>query len=81
MPQVMPNKDSIREHDLAALAKKFREASGKNRAEAARELNIARPTIVRAEEEPERSLTKVRIRLIEAYSPYKVAGPYFRLES
>lgn len=76
----MPKKDSLSERDLAALAKKFREASGKNRAEVARELDIARPTIVRAEDEPEKSLTKVRIRIIEAYSPYKISGPFFMLD-
>jgi DNA-binding XRE family transcriptional regulator len=69
------------ETQLAALAKKAREATGKNRAEAARELGVARPTVVQAEDNPEQSLTKLRIRIIEAYSSYRVAGPLFCLKA
>ena len=65
---------------MTALAKKFRKASGKSKADAARELGVAAPTIFSAEERPEMSLTKLRIRLIETYSPFKVAGPVFFLE-
>lgn len=70
----------ITETELAAVAKKFRVASGRNRAEAARELGVARPTLIGAEEKPALSLTKLRLRMIEAYSPYRVSGPYFRLD-
>lgn len=76
----MPKEDMVDERALAALAKQFREAAGKTRAEAARELKIARPTVVLAEENPERSLTKVRIRIIEAYSSLVVSGPHYRLD-
>lgn len=75
----MPN-DLLNERELAGLAKKYREAAGKSRAEAARELKVARPTVVNAEEHPERSLTRVRIRLIEAYSPLKISGPHYLVE-
>lgn len=75
----MPKQEMFEEHDLAALAKKYREASGKKRADAARDLGVAPPVIFNAEEKPERSLTKVRIRIIEAYAPLKVIGPRYWL--
>jgi DNA-binding XRE family transcriptional regulator len=71
---------NLSEKKLAALAKKYRKATGKIRAEVARELGVARPTVVQAEENPELSLTKLRILIIETYSPYKVTGPWFKLE-
>jgi DNA-binding XRE family transcriptional regulator len=70
----------LTENDLLALAKKYRKATGKTRAAVARELGVARPTVVQAEENPEQSLSKLRIRIIETYSPYKVTGPWFELE-
>jgi DNA-binding XRE family transcriptional regulator len=76
----MGKKDTFTETELAALAKKYRAATGKTKAQVARELGVARPTVVQAEENPELSLTKLRIRIIEAYSPYRVAGPHFGLE-
>lgn len=69
----------LTEAELAALAKKCRVAAGKNRAEAARELGVARPSLVQAEDCPERSFTRLRIRIIEQYSAYKIQGPLFRL--
>jgi hypothetical protein len=69
-----------REEDLAALAKKFREATGKTKTEAALEMKVTTPTLFQAEEKPKVSLTKLRMRMIEAYSPFKVSGPLFLLE-
>ncbi len=66
--------------DLAALAKRFRLAVGKSRAEAAREMNVSQTSIFHAEESPELSLLRLRIQMIEAYSPFRVVGPGFRLE-
>ena len=68
------------ESDLAALAKQCRLASGKSRAQVARELGVARPSIVYAEDYPQQSLFKLRKRLIETYSPYTLGGPLYRLE-
>ena len=68
------------EQELAALAKKYRETAGKSKVDAAREMKVAPPTIFQAEEEPQTSLTKLRIRMIEAYSPFRVTGPVFLLE-
>ncbi len=69
-----------REAELTALAKKCREAAGKTKAEAAREMGVKEPSLYHAEESPEKSFTKLRSRMIEAYSGLKVSGPYFRLE-
>lgn len=68
------------EAELAGLAKSFRLAAGKKRAEAARELGVARPSLIQAEESPEQTLVKLRKRIIETYSHYKVTGPFYRLE-
>ena len=67
------------EKELAALAKKFREQSGKNKSEVARELGVHRATVSAAEERPELSLTKLRLRIIETYSSFKVEGPLYLL--
>lgn len=70
----------IEETELAALAKQFRQAAGKSKAEVARELGVAAPTVFGAEEQPDLSLTKLRIRIIETCSPFKVVGPVFFLK-
>lgn len=62
---------------LAALAKKYREAAGKNRAQAARELGVSRPAIFYAEEHPEKGFQLLRKRIIEAYSAHTVDGPVY----
>lgn len=69
----------LNEKDLARLAKRFRKQAGKTRAEAAREMRVAQVSIFRAEQSPEESLFKLRVRMIEAYSPFKVVGPAFHL--
>ncbi len=78
-PYLMP-KTLLTETNLARIAKRFREQAGKNRAEAAREMKVAQVSIFRAEENPEESLLKLRMRIIEKYSPFKVIGPVFYLE-
>ena len=67
----------IQESELAALAKEIRSKTRKTRAEVARELGVARPTVVQAEEEPERGLHKLRKQIIEKYSEYEVIGPVY----
>jgi DNA-binding XRE family transcriptional regulator len=73
-------KNSFIEAELAALAKRARLESGKSKAEVARELKASRPSVQQAEENPEQSLTKLRIRIIEHCSPYRVTGPFFLLK-
>ncbi len=70
----------LTENDLVALAKRYRKQSGKTRAEAARDLRVAQTSIFNAEETPKMSLRKMRMRMIEAYSPFKVVGPVFLLK-
>ena len=70
----------LTENNLARIAKRFREQAGKSRAETARDMKVAQVSIFRAEENPEESLFKLRKRMIEKYSPYKVRGPVFLLE-
>lgn len=65
---------------LAALAKKTRESAGKNRAQAARDLGVSRPSIFYAEEHPERHLFQLRKRIIEFYSDFTVIGPTYVLK-
>jgi DNA-binding XRE family transcriptional regulator len=76
----MSQKKTFSESDLAALAKEFRLKTGKKKSEAAEELGVSRPTMQLAEETPGQSLTKLRIRIIEKYSPYKVLGPVYMLK-
>ena len=64
---------------MASLAKFFRSQSGKTKGEAAFELHVGRPSVQLAEGTPEQSLTRLRIRLIEKYSPFKVVGPVYLL--
>ena len=65
----------VEERQLAALAKRFRQQSGKKKVQAARELGVNSSTMHLAEEDPEQSLTKLRCRIIEKYSPYEVSVP------
>lgn len=76
----MAEKQTYSEADLARLTKELREKAGKSKAEVARALKVTPSSIQFAEEYPEQSMTKLRIRIIEACSPYKVVGPTFWLE-
>jgi DNA-binding XRE family transcriptional regulator len=72
-------KKPLTEKDLAATAKRFRIRAGKKRAQAAREMGVAQTSIFNAEETPGQSLTKLRVRMIEVYSPYEVVGAVYFL--
>jgi hypothetical protein len=76
----MPKVVYVTAKELATIAKRYRIAAGKSRAQAARELRVAQPAITYAEESPKKSLFKLRKRIIEKYSPHKVVGPAFWLE-
>ena len=76
----MPQKQPLTEKDLATLARRFRTQAGKSRSEAGRDMGVSHVSIHRAEENPEESLLKLRMRMIEAYSPFTVIGPVFYLE-
>lgn len=73
-------KTSFAEKELLALAKRFRKQVGRTRAQAARDMAVSQTSIFNAEETPEQGLTKLRVRMIEAYSAFKVVGPVFHLK-
>ena len=68
------------ESQLAGIAKCFREQAGTSRAQAARDMSVSQTSIFHAEESPEQGLVKLRTRMIEKYSPFKVIGPVFQLK-
>lgn len=76
----MAQKKIYSEQELAGLAKEFRLKTGMKKFQAAEDLSVARSTLQLAEETPGQSLTKLRIRIIEKYSPYKVVGPVYLLQ-
>jgi len=71
---------TMNENDLAVVAKEFRRQAGRTRAQAAREMKVSQTSIFNAEETPEQGLAKLRMRMIEAYSDFKVRGPVYLLE-
>ena len=76
----MPQEQIVTEEGMAALAMRFRDQAGKTRAQAARDMGVAQTSIFHAEESPTQSLIKLRIRMIEAYSPYRVVGPVYHFK-
>src|SRR5690349_15282113 len=76
----MPSTQIVPESKLGTLARELRTRAGRNRAEAARELKVARQAIIYAEDAPEKSFTKLRCRMIEKYGNAKVKGPVFIVE-
>ena len=76
----MAKKTFLTESDLANEAKKAREAAGRRKIQAARELGVSHTAIFNAEEKPELPLTKLRIRIIGTYSKFRVVGPVYYLE-
>ena len=76
----MLTKNVLQEKDLIALAKRYRKQAGIRRADAARDMGVSQTTIFNAEESPKQALTKLRMRMIAAYSPFKVIGPVFYLK-
>ncbi len=76
----MKDGERLNETQIAALAKKFRMAAGKSQLDAARELQVSKPAISQAENQPDKSFFKLRKRMIENYSPFKVVGPAYWLE-
>ena len=76
----MSKKEFLTEKELAAFAKQFRKKAGKRRADAARDMGVSQTSIFNAEESPEQGLQKLRMRMIEAYSPFAVVGPVYLLK-
>ena len=76
----MSRKATMNENDMAVMAKMFRRRAGVTRAQAARDMKVSQTSIFNAEETPEQGLIKLRTRMIEAYSKFKVRGPVYLLE-
>jgi DNA-binding XRE family transcriptional regulator len=70
----------MNENDLAVFAKTVRRQAHTTRAQAARDMKVSQTSIFHAEESPEQGLVKLRIRMIEKYSEFKVRGPVYLLE-
>ena len=73
----MTEKQFLSEAHLAKLAGQFRKKAKISRAQAAREMGVSQTSIFSAEETPAQSLAKLRMRMIEKYSDFKVIGPVF----
>ena len=76
----MSRKATMNENDLAVIARETRRQAGRTRAQAARDMKVSQTSIFNAEESPEQGLIKLRIRMIEKYSKFKVRGPVYLLE-
>ena len=68
---------SCPKEDLTRLSKRFRKQAGKKRAQAAPEMGVAQTSVFQAEEKPAQALFKLRSRIIEKYSGFKVVGPVY----
>ena len=79
LPSV-PKPRTLDDAGLAALAKRCRIAAGKTRAQAARELDVSRPAIFHADEDPSQGMTLLRKRIIETYSKHRVSGPVYEVQ-
>ena len=71
----------VGENDLAQLAKAARQKAGLSKAELARQLGVTRGTIHQAEEYPDMSLTKLRVKMIKKCSPATITGPLYQIET
>jgi len=76
----MTKKTFLRESDLASLAKKARKTAGKRNIDVARKFGVTPSAVCHADERPKANFLRLRIRMIEAYSKYKVVGPVYYLE-
>ena len=65
--------------DLTPPARAAWEASGLTQSQAAERLGVSRVTFAHAIGEPSRSLTSLRVRIVEAFTDFRVEGPEYRL--
>ena len=66
---------------MAKLAKAARKQVHLTKAEVARQLRVTRGTIHQAEEYADMSLTKLRIKMIEKYTPDRISGPFYQIKA
>ena len=77
----MQRKRLVGANELGSLAKESRERAGLTKAKLARLLGVTRGTIHQAEEYPEMSLTRIRVKIIERCGFLKVSGPLYEVEA
>ncbi len=70
----------INEVDLAALAKNLREERGLTQEKAADLLGVSQPTLSQAENNADKNLTKLRIKMIREFGGIKIDGPFYKLD-
>ena len=75
----MKDGQEITADELSQLAKQARTDAGLTQAEAAERMGVAQPTLAQAENEPQRSLRKLRRRMIFEFAGYELDGPFWRL--
>ena len=70
----------LNQNDLAVPARNFCRQANTTRTQAARDMKVSQTSIFNTEESPDQGLIKLRMRMIEAYSKFKVSGPVYLLE-
>ena len=70
----------VPESELRTRARAAWERSGLTQREVADALGVSQPTLAQALNDPKRSLSALRIRIIEAYGGARVSGPLYRLD-
>lgn len=70
----------VSELGLMKLSKRMRTKAGISKAEAAKAMKVSYVSIYHAEEDSKQSLTNLRRRMVQRYSPYRVIGPVFLLK-
>lgn len=69
----------ISEEELLKLAKKVREDKGLTQVQVGKQLGVAQATIAQAENDPTRSLSKLRLKIITEFSELRVEGPFYKI--
>ncbi|MDT0632926.1 helix-turn-helix domain-containing protein [Rubrivirga litoralis] len=70
----------VPESELHTRARAAWEASGLTQREVAAALGVSQPTLSQALNDPKRSLSDLRIRIIERYGDTRVSGPLYQLD-
>lgn len=70
----------VPEADLQARARAAWQASGLTQREIAADLGVTQPSLSQALNDPQRSMTALRLRVIERCRGAVVSGPFYRLE-
>ena len=75
----MKHGQAVSTGQLCGLAREAWEGTGKTQTAAAGELGVQQPTFAQAINEPKRSLTQLRISIIERYTDFTIQRPDYRI--